>query len=603
MRALAARGQLALALVATLGPLLVTSAWAQADVAALRVMGADASPDGAAANATAATAADAPVGLAVSVDGRPPLAATRTPGLAPWLLLEPGRHRVALHDAVVTDEGAILELRARLALVDVDLEPGSLSTLVYGGDGEATTLVRDDLAHLPAAGQASVRIVHAAADAGALTIELRRQGPHAVTAGPAPAARGRDAASERDADATPMAWALAAHAAGERQEVPGDRYVLVVTGHDTPATILGPLELYGGVAYTLAITSPTPGTLATALAIDAAMPDPPPTAGTASLRFVHLSPDTPLVDVAVSGRPTFRDVEFGRRTPTVALEPGRHEVRVYPHRPPRRAQEALAGGAVTATPIEPLVRLVDLAAGSVTTLVLSGAYEPPVAEGGRGHLSIQVQPSDARIVLEGPRGYHDVLQGDQFLVGLEPGPYRAEVSRDGFVTATYETDVAADVTSLVTITLQEGEEGAPSAPLTIRQPTWRGVELQRYTEGAVPLPAIGHALVRVVHTAATVPAIDVDVARAADDAEASVLVAGLPYPNASRYVAVEAGDVDLVLRVGDSASVLHALRGVAILPGTTYTLFVTADPVTNLIWLVPLVEAVMLMHDVRSAPR
>jgi hypothetical protein len=335
----------------------------------------------------------------------------------------------------------------------------------------------------------------------------------------------------------------------------------------------------------------------------------------AAIRFVHLSPDTPLVDVLLSGRLTFRDVAFIERSEVVTVTAGLHEVRVFPHRPPRRtAAGADLAPTPAGTPLEPVVTILDLAPGSLTTLVLTGSYEPLVAEEWRGYLSLQVDPEDAEIRVDGPRGYHAVLQGDQFLVGLEPGPYRVEVRRPGYEAAEYETEIAAGTTSVVSISLQEADDGeAPGALPPARsesQATWRALELQPYADEATPIAPPGSALVRFVHAAPTAPALDVEVGVEAGDDDGDVgdperiLVQGLAYPNASGYEAVGTPPHGIEIRATGTASVLMAVSGLEFAPGTTYTVFVSADPISNQIWLVPVVEALVVQHLPRSeAPR
>jgi hypothetical protein len=337
----------------------------------------------------------------------------------------------------------------------------------------------------------------------------------------------------------------------------------------------------------------------------------------AAIRFVHLSPDTPLVDVLVSGRLTFRDVAFVERSEVVTVTAGQHEIRVFPHRPPRRTMAGAELAPTPAgTPLEPIVTILDFAPGSLTTLVLTGSYEPLVAEEWRGYLSIQVDPEDAEIRLDGPRGYHAVLQGDQFLVGLEPGPYRAEVRRPGYEPAEYETEIAAGTTSVVSISLQEADDDeAPGALLpparSQSQATWRALELQPYTDGATPIAPPGSALVRFVHAAPTAPALDVEVAVEVDDENGDdagdperILVQALAYPNASGYEAVGTPPHGIEIRATGTASVLKAVSGLEFSPGTTYTVYVSADPISNQIWLVPVVEALVVQHLPRpEAPR
>lgn len=368
----------------------------------------------------------------------------------------------------------------------------------------------------------------------------------------------------------------------------------------------------------------------------------------ASLRFLHLSPDAPLVDVVVEGRLHLRDLGLRDRSRFASLPAGRHEIQVYPHRLPSAAEgpvlapqerpapadgasEAAAGdgdgaqaAAEDAPPqrspeapvprtLEPITAIVELEPGSYTTLVLTGYFELPTREEGRGNLSVDVEPPEASLSVTGPQGYSVQRTGDQLLQDLEPGTYEAVVVREGYQRAVYEVDVEPGGTTVVTVTLQEADaEGEPEPLLQQEdaQGAWRTLELQPY--GAdLPLPAPGRALVRFVHAAPTVPHLSIrtisepagDEGAAGEDPSGAAAtpdgdrappllqVDRLAYPNATDYLEISAGARGIEFRIAGTDSVVYTLSNLRLRPGFTYTLFVAAGPANGEIWIVPSVDA------------
>lgn len=88
----------------------------------------------------------------------------------------------------------------------------------------------------------------------------------------------------------------------------------------------------------------------------------PPASGQAHVRFVHLSPDAPNVDVVVQGGPElFTDVEFTEGTDFSPVAAGTYTVEVQP--------VGTDVAAVTAT--------LDLEAGKIYTVFARGFLSPP----------------------------------------------------------------------------------------------------------------------------------------------------------------------------------------------------------------------------------
>jgi hypothetical protein len=595
---------LALALLAVAGP-----AGSAAGLAGLRVV-----------------ATDMSVGLVVQLPDHAPYHAEPVPGAPGFAVVTAGPTTVTLLLPSADDPQDPAAASVALARVDIDLEADTFATLVVSYAAAAgappsiatyldTLLVPDGVDTLPPGAHASLRIVHAAFGGETLGIDVRPR------------------SNDDEAPPESTAVTLTPGSSSARVALPAGPYEVVLTSDGATPAISTPhrLDLRAGVAYTLVIAVEPEVSVAASAAglrvvIDAVLPEAPHlsrpgaraaplAADMAALQVVHLSPDAPPIDVLIDGRGVARDVPFIGRTQTVMVPAGRHEVRILPHRPPRAAtgNGPLRGSAAVA--LESIATVLDLGPGTRTTVVLTGSYEPPPEEGGGGHLSLQVDPPDATLTLSGPRGFRAVLRGDQFLVGLEPGPYRAEVARDGYVAVTYEFELAPQTTSLVTITLQEeqvGDDATPQAGETLdrvdRAATWRGLELQPYADRGAPLAPPGQALVRLVHAAPTVAALDgvlvvtpeeqaavaVDAAAtAAAPPQVRALARSVGFPNRSDYVSVPAGDHLLELRLAGTDSVVHAIPAMPFLAGVTYTMFLSADPVTNEVWVLPVVEAVV----------
>jgi hypothetical protein len=570
-------------------------------------------------------ATDTSLGLVVQLPDHAPYHAEPVLGAPGFAVVAAGPTTVTLLLPSAGEPEDAAAASVILAHVDVDLEADTFATLVVSVSAAPgappsiatyldTLLVTDGVETLPPGAHASVRIVHAAFGGEALDIDVR------------PRTDGEDALRE------PTAVTLTPGSASATAVLPAGPYEVVLTSDGATPAISAPhrLDLRAGAAYTLVValgpdTSVAASAAGLRLVIDAVLPEAPQlsriaapstplAADMASLQVLHLSPDAPHVDVLVDGRGVARDLAFINRSRTVMVPAGRHEVRVLPHRPPRAATGTGPLGVGGAVALESIATVLDLAAGTRTTVVLTGSYEPPPEEGGGGHLSLQVDPPDATLTLSGPRGYRAALRGDQFLVGLEPGPYRAEVAREGYVAVTYEFELLPQTTSLVTITLQEEQEGddaAPQAGETLdrvdRAATWRGLELQPYADRGAPLAPPGQSLVRLVHAAPTVAALDGvvvvtpeqqaatrgDAAGAATPPQMRALARSVGFPNRSDYVSVPAGAHLLELRVAGTASVVHAIPAMPFLAGVTYTMFLSADPYTNEVWVLPVVEAVV----------
>lgn len=340
----------------------------------------------------------------------------------------------------------------------------------------------------------------------------------------------------------------------------------------------------------------------------------------AAVRFVHLSPDAPRVDVVAGDASVLRNVEYGTTSGFVRVTPGEHTLRVFPHRLPNQdgqPEEADEDG-VEQVRLEPVTLVAELEAGEFYTLLLTGFYEPPADEDRRGFLSIDVDPTEATVTVEGPRGYGHEASGDQLLRELEPGEYTVRVDAEDHQPQERTVAVRAFRTTVVSATLQReaddaeeadaepdevdgddaGGDAEGDAPPMPEQPdeqageTWDPLELQLFDEPDVALPPAGNARVRIVHASPLAPAVDVLFVREdADDRDE--IVRELTFPNASASEAVPSGSGRLLVVVAGSRNPLYELSGFALEPGAVYTFFLATDPDRDRVRLVPAVSAVL----------
>jgi hypothetical protein len=77
-------------------------------------------------------------------------------------------------------------------------------------------------------------------------------------------------------------------------------------------------------------------------------------------------------------------------------------------------------------------------------------------------------------------------------------------------------------------------------------------------------------------------------------------VTGLSYPNASGHHLATIHPYRLEFRVAGTASLVYAVDALEFMPGATYTVFVSVDPVSNQVWLVPVVDALVPQYVPRA---
>lgn len=102
---------------------------------------------------------------------------------------------------------------------------------------------------------------------------------------------------------------------------------VVPTGATEPAVIDATVEVEDGMAYTIIAS----GLLASIEPIVLTDDSPAPAAGKAHVRFVHLSPDAPAVDIAVEGGPVvFNNIAYGASGEYTPVDAGTYDLEARP---------------------------------------------------------------------------------------------------------------------------------------------------------------------------------------------------------------------------------------------------------------------------------
>jgi hypothetical protein len=277
-------------------------------------------------------------------------------------------------------------------------------------------------------------------------------------------------------------------------------------------------------------------TLSALLLSACSSPDPvTPTASRASLRAIHLAPDTPAVDLFVGGEssPSVRTLEFGAATPYLDLPAGRNLIDV-------------ANGGQRLTTIE-----VNLeAARRYTTIVLDD-----------GTLTVDDETNALRLVHAAkdapPIDVWDAAEGIKLLtIGYGRAGLLPKVSRLGF-------DVDADGAADMIFTIPPGE-GAIDAfavggadGMIVKSFYSDGTSKDCDREPAPP------ARIRVLHLSPDAPNVDVY-------AGGARVVEDLAFARSTAFLEVPSGDYTFeVTAAGDTGAVLTA--ELTLLPDESYT--------------------------------
>jgi len=575
-----------------------------------------------------------------------------------YVVVPAGRHELAVASPAGDAPGPV----PPTALGSVALAPGGYATVVVpapasadgGGASEPESaatppfVVDDPLRELPPAGNASLRLVHAAAGRPALTLAVRDA--DAPTGGPPPGL-------VDPPDVTLYVGRAAPMRGSGYTTIDAGGYRLWFVGEDGGQVLSEPvvLEMRPGALYTVFLSGSRSGEARVVVSVDATTVAPTQSdgSGAASLRLLHASPDAPLVDLLVDGRLTLRNVKARIPTASEVVSPGWHRVELFPHRLPGPLRLPGDGGATedaeaddsssaasaasttstTSTPsgsdgaaepagrsepprLEPVTAYVDVRPLAYTMLVLTGRFDPPPEGSTPGALSVAVEPADAVVVVQGPGGGVASSPGPKLLDELGPGTYRIEVRKEGYRTARYEVDVRSEGTVVVNVTLQSapaggeavsgdaagnGEATENGAPTFMQdssvQAGRRRLELHVFA-GAIPTPGPGRARVRFVHVAPSVPPLEIVATRGeggqdeGESTDETLRIERLAYPNASPYLSVPAESQTLTFRVSGSQNRIRGVDGLNVRPGVSYTLYLVERESRLEFAVVPVVDAI-----------
>ncbi|MEX2541516.1 MAG: DUF4397 domain-containing protein [Trueperaceae bacterium] len=314
----------------------------------------------------------------------------------------------------------------------------------------------------------------------------------------------------------------------------------------------------------------------------------------AALRLTHLSPDAPRMDLVIDHRLFLRDVAYGQVTPYSSLPAGQHEISVIPHRLPDAAAQAEDEGPRS---LEPITILVELDEGMYYTLAVSGFYQRTSGAAATGALAIAVEPSDATLVVSGPRGFSRRFEGEEMLDGLEPGDYRIRAEHEGHRAATFEISVREAEVATVSISLQEGEgdltDAGPQVASGGAAAAWRPVELHAFRDDLSAAPPPGGSRVRLIHLSPTTLSVDLLAIASDGGGEPVVLATGLSFPNASAYTRLPGREFTLQIRLAGTDAILAQIPALTIEAGGVYTLFLVREPEDNYLRLIPAVDLLL----------
>jgi uncharacterized protein DUF4397 len=191
------------------------------------------------------------------------------------------------------------------------------------------------------------------------------------------------------------------------------------------------------------------------------------------------------------------------------------------------------------------VLMAPLAVGAAPT---TGAAPAASGQGWArfGHFAPSVEPVNIFVdgsIFASSIGFKQVSQYGSLPAGVHRFDLRLSSDPDGPVIFTVDAGVPAD--------------GA----VTIGAVTTRDGVASHVFDDDLATPSPGQSLVRIIHAAPDVPAIEVQVVAG------PMLVASVPYPGASAYQEVQPGTYDVQVRPAGSSEVLLEVDGWTIEPG------------------------------------
>jgi hypothetical protein len=341
-------------------------------------------------------------------------------------------------------------------------------------------------------------------------------------------------------------------------EVPaGDHHLQVFAADADPAAdtavIDATVTLAAGTATTVAATNSIDSIEAQVI-LDA----PTPTNAGPQVRFVHLSADTPPIDIAPDGGDELvTALAYPGASEYLSVPAGQLDVEIRPAGAVDGWVVANPGGVFLsaghsysqfvvgslADDTFRLVTAIDAVASAPVPAKVRVLHASPDAP------AVDVYADGAQVLTNVAFGtisdYMDVPAGDHqlqvFAAGSDPAAGGAVID--------------------ATVTFAEGTAYTVAATNDLAS-----IEAQVIVDD--PAPVADSAQIRVVHLSADAPAIAV-----AADGSKDLLIKKLAYPKASKYLTVPAGDYDLEARVAGKKTVALQLDPITVEAGTSYSVF------------------------------
>lgn len=256
---------------------------------------------------------------------------------------------------------------------------------------------------------------------------------------------------------------------------------------------------------------------------------------TGALRFVHVIPGVAAIDIYTDNQLTVSNLDFGEASNYINVPAGSHQITVRP----RGVTTILWQQEVNASADLPQT----LIASTIDPLQFV-AYEDdftPVALGTTRFKAIHA--------ISNASGVDILVEGDEVVSNLQYGDFIGTF------------DIPADVYELVVFPNGESEENAilPALPVSLASNTSYQVIL--YGTASIPdalvlsaptAPEAGSGFLRLAHTVADAPAVDVY-------ANDTLIAPGLNFGQVTEHLAIPADTYDIELRVaGETTSLLEA---------------------------------------------
>lgn len=252
----------------------------------------------------------------------------------------------------------------------------------------------------------------------------------------------------------------------------------------------------------------------------------------ASVRFVHASPDAPALDILVDGQPVAQGLEFGALTEFAPVSDGDHTIQIVP-----------AGEAVASALIEETIGTDGDSAYTVAVANLLNALELSVVESNLDDLPegearvrlVNLSPDDESVDLAqvgGDEWFDDIEFGEASdHRNVEEGAYDLDIS-------VHDADVA-----LISVSGVQVDRGGEVSLYLIGSQASGSLQVLTLTAGVNSPCAIqlglseldDDACVRITQAALDAPPVDVYL-------EESLVVEGLEPGGSSEFLAVPAGD-------------------------------------------------------------